>query len=464
MDRFVKGLVKTVFILCYIAFMAASIRHVAVFFNGFEPNNDNVFGSYALAGAFDITALVSTIGVMFFRKSMPTWVFVIVWIFIGAIAAYSYVINLEYTSHYQDVSMLMQPTGQLTPVLDAHGNVHYEPVMKLNTTLEWINPFLASGFTIFALVYSVIAEFFGTKAPTVDELRAQKQYLEDTVTLHADIEALKKQNKKPGVVERVTNTAKDVVKAGQEIAQAVSKKNDKAAFNDPDTEPLTSSSENVEDTIEADLEEDFDTGEREALQRSLHEVSKAVSEVPNAPLPTGLEDGLDAAFNELEKHYPKIVAWRSLRAKSVTLKAISEVTGKHHKTVQSAALKGTLERINRYPDRVLLTSVLTWLLREVSETSKTAFEETTETPVIETINDPLPRLGMIEDRMLEAVLDAPASERRKLQEYADSHTLAEITSYLKQQYSQYASYITEARVENVMKVYQAKHRVEPLTV
>lgn len=382
MDRFVKGLVKTVFILCYIAFMAASIRHVAVFFNSFEPNNDNALGSYALAGAFDITALVSTIGVMFFRKSMPTWVFVIVWIFIGAIAAYSYVINLEYTSHYQDVSMLMQPTGQLTPVLDVHGNVHYEPVMKLNTTLEYINPFLASGFTIFALVYSVIAEFFGTKAPTADELRTQKQYLEETVTLQADIDALKKRNKKPSVVERMTNTAKDMVKAGQEIAQVVSKKDDKPALNDPDTEPLTQSSENVEEVVETDLEEDFDTGEREAIQRSLHEVSKAVSEVPNTPLPTGLEGDLHAAFDELEKHYPKIVVWRSIRGKSVTLKAISEVTGKHHRTVQSAALKGTLTRLNRYPDRVLLTSVLAWLLHEVSEASKTALEETVEMPVV----------------------------------------------------------------------------------
>lgn len=386
MDRFVKGLVKLVFILCYVAFMAASIRHVAVFFNGFEPNNDNTFGSYALAGAFDVTALVSTIGVMFFRKSMPTWVFVIVWIFIGAIAAYSYVINLEYTSHYQDMSMLMQPTGQLTPVLDTHGNVHYEPVMQINKTLEYINPFLASGFTIFALVYSVIAEFFGTKAPTADELRAQKQYLEETVGIQQEIDALKKKNKKPSVVERMTNTAKDVVKAGQEIAQAVSKKDDKPAFNDPDTEPLTPSSEDVkelvEEVIEADLEEDFDTGEREALQRSLHEVSKAVSEVPNTSLPVSLEDGLDAAFNELKKHYPKIVAWRSIRGKSVTLKAISEVTGKHHRTVQSAALKGTLTRLNRYPDRVLLTSVLTWLLNEVSEASKAALEETVEMPVI----------------------------------------------------------------------------------
>lgn len=464
MEKFVRGLVRFVFIACYVAFMLASIRHVATFFNGFEPNKDNTIGSYLLAGAFDITALVTTIGVMFFRKSMPRWVFVIVWAFIIAIAGYSYIINLEYTSHYQDMSMLMQPTGATTPVFDASGNVQYVPAMQVNTTLMYINPFLASGFTVFALVYSVIAEFFGTKAPTADELRAQKQYLEETVTLQADIDALKKRNKKPGVVERMTNTAKDVVKAGQEIAQAVSKKDDKPVLNDPDTEPLTPSSGCVEEAVETDLEEDFDTGEREAIQRSLHEVSKAVSEVPNTPLPTGLEGDLHAAFDELEKHYPKIVAWRSIRGKSVTLKAISEITGKHHRTVQSAVLKGSLTRLNRYPDRVLLTSVLTWLLHEVSDASKVALEETVEMPVIQTINDSLPRLGMIEDRMLEAVLDAPASKRRELQEYADSHTLVEITVYLKQQYTQYAGFITESRVEKVMKVYQAKHRVEPLAV
>ena len=37
--KFIRGLVKTVFIGCYIAFMWASIHHIAAFFEGFEAGN-----------------------------------------------------------------------------------------------------------------------------------------------------------------------------------------------------------------------------------------------------------------------------------------------------------------------------------------------------------------------------------------------------------------------------------------
>src|SRR5215469_4139597 len=148
--KWVRGLVKTIFVLCYIAFMWASIHHVAAFFNDFEADSSTSWGSYLLAGAFDITALVTTIGVMFFRKSMPTWVFWIVWVFIVGIAVYSFIVNWEYASHYQSMELAMQPTGETTPVYDAQGMLHYVPVMHINTSLLWMNPILSSGFTIFS--------------------------------------------------------------------------------------------------------------------------------------------------------------------------------------------------------------------------------------------------------------------------------------------------------------------------
>jgi hypothetical protein len=126
--KLVRGLVKTIFVGCYVAFMWASIHHVAAFFNDFEADTGNTWGSYLLAGAFDITALVTTMGVMFFRKSMPGWVFWIVWAFILAIAGYSFFINWEYASHYQNLALLLQPTGATTAVYDTHGALHYVPV------------------------------------------------------------------------------------------------------------------------------------------------------------------------------------------------------------------------------------------------------------------------------------------------------------------------------------------------
>src|SRR5215469_6515028 len=205
--KWVRGLVKTIFVLCYIAFMWASIHHVAAFFNDFEADSSNTLGSYLLAGAFDITALVTTIGVMFFRKSMPAWVFRVVWAFILAIAFYSFFINWEYVSHYQNMTLLLEPTGATTAVYDSHGVLHYVPVMQVNTSLLWVNPFLASGFTIFSLIYSVIAEFFGTKAPTVEELQAKKKYLEETATVINDIRKLEAKNKETSLIHRLKKGA-----------------------------------------------------------------------------------------------------------------------------------------------------------------------------------------------------------------------------------------------------------------
>ncbi len=213
----VRGLVKTIFIGCYLAFMWASIHHVAAFFNDFEADSSNSWGSYLLAGAFDITALVTTIGVMFFRKSMPAWVFWIVWTFIIAIAGYSFFINWEYASHYQNLTLLLQPTGATTAVYDRYGVLHYVPVMQVNTRLLWMNPILASGFTIFSLIYSVIAEFFGTKAPTVEELLAKKTYLEETASVVAAIRTLEEKHRKPSLIQRAKEAAKEVRIAVKEV-------------------------------------------------------------------------------------------------------------------------------------------------------------------------------------------------------------------------------------------------------
>lgn len=224
----VRGIVKTVFVLCYIAFMWASIHHVAVYFNNFEQGSGDLAGSYALAGAFDITALVTTIGVMFFRKSMPTWVLWIVWVFILAIAGYSFFINWEYASHYQNMDLILQPTGETTPVYDAQGALHYVPVMRANTSLLWVNPILASGFTIFSLIYSIIAEFFGTKPPTAEELLAKKTYLEETSDLLSAIEKLEgqRESKKSSWVQRAKEMAKEVKDGAHEVVGERKQKKD----------------------------------------------------------------------------------------------------------------------------------------------------------------------------------------------------------------------------------------------
>jgi hypothetical protein len=374
-EQWMRGTVKTVFILCYIAFMAASIRHVATFFNGFEPNNDNTVGSYALAGAFDITALVTTIGVMFFRKSMPTWVLVIVWAFILAIAGYSFFLNWEYASHYQDMSMLMQPTGATTPVYDAHGALHYVPTMQLNTGLIWVNPILASGFTIFSLVYSVVAEFFGTKPPTIDELATKLADMEARSPLVEQMNQLAAKNKKPSVLAR----AKDAAKELKEVVDTFGKSEQQTPSLEAQIEPQTNTKEaritGPLSGVSGEYRQEFHTDEIAVIQPANRSVSAGVSGASNASYLPAFQPGqidVIAAIEMLSKYYPKIVAWRSIHGKSVPIKQVIEVSGIHHRTVYALVHRGVLTKVNRAPDKVLLTSVIEWLINEVSKGANTA--------------------------------------------------------------------------------------------
>lgn len=427
MEKFVRGLVKSVFIACYVAFMLASIRHVATFFNDFEPNNDATVGSYMLAGAFDITALVTTIGVMFFRKSMPGWVFVVVWIFIAGIAGYSYVINLEYTSHYQSMTLLMQPTGQTTPILDAHGNVHYVPVMQINTSLEFLNPFLASGFTIFSLVYSVIAEFFGTKPVTAAELEARKAYLTETNGLLEEIQKLEAKNKKPGFIQRAKETAKEVVEASKEVASTAKKQEqieekidqittlseedkldktiafirenpqatdeeladhlgmkraasarfwrlkageilrlypEKASISQQGNDNLSETQDDEEIEVEAAfIDEENGTQEDEE-----HELN-----APNEDTQTADQRPIDFEVMRVLTLYPIVASWLSTKKLTASVEEIVKATGKRKSTVDDAIKNKQLIR-SKNPELIRVSSVVKWLkmtpVRQKSNGSK----------------------------------------------------------------------------------------------
>src|SRR6184192_1580211 len=153
---------------------------------------------------------------MFFRKSMPLPVFIGVWGFIIAITGYSTFINWEYASHYQNMALIMQATGKMIPVYDQQGVLHYVPEMKANTILLWINPIMASAFTAFSLIYSIVAEFFGSKPPTADELQERLTYLQSVETVQSQIKAIENKNK-TSIIKRAANVAKEAKEAVEEV-------------------------------------------------------------------------------------------------------------------------------------------------------------------------------------------------------------------------------------------------------
>jgi hypothetical protein len=339
----IRGLVKTVFIGCYIAFMWASIHHIAAFYNNYEENSGNLIGSYMLAGAIDITALVTTIGVMFFRKSMPAWVFWIVWTFIIAIAVYSFCINWEYASHYQNMDLIMQPTGETTPVYDANGMLHYVPVMQVNTSLLWVNPILASGFTIFSLIYSVIAEFFGTKAETLEELQAKQAYLEETASVLESIKQLEGKRKGKSMIAILKDTALEGKEAWKEL-----KKKDEApeeskqqSERNTDEQSRASTEESAEETIAQTADKEEESAEKQ---------EKHFAQSREA--------------NIVASHYEKAAPWLFASSSTVPLRTVSGTMSLSMKMLRNRVETKQI-RATKNKEIVYKSSVIEWAITEI---------------------------------------------------------------------------------------------------
>lgn len=192
-EAIVRGVIRFVFLFAYGAFLWASIHHVATFFHNFEPGGNDWKGSYTLAISIDATALVLTIGVMFFRKSMPGLALGVVWFFIVALTAFSWLVNWEYAMRYQSNDLTL------------------DPLLKL------LNPILASSFAFLNLAYSVVAEFFNTKKQTAEDLAHEADRLEAMATEQNRLEAAKARMKKPSLIQRAKELALEAKTAAQEV-------------------------------------------------------------------------------------------------------------------------------------------------------------------------------------------------------------------------------------------------------
>lgn len=429
--KFVRGLVKTVFILCFGAFMYASIGHVAVFFQSYEQSGgSDIFGSYLVAGAIDITALITTTGVMFFRKSMPRTVQIVLWAFIIGLALYSFLINWEYASHFQTASLLLQPTGKTTPVYDTHGVLHYVPEMRLNTTLELINPALASCFTIFALIYSVVGEFFGAKQPTADELLKKKQYLESTAGILEQIRSLEEKGRGPSMISRATAAAKEIKAA----AKALTNDGEEEKEPSQETEPET-------DTLPSDNEQEASDEE-------------------------GIYENLSDEESRVAKRYPKTLSWLNTSGTTVSLKEVVATmnvsTKLLHNRVASKDIRATRNKEIVFKDSVIAWAIAELLPTETKQATRSKANKAEAESSQDSEPDTTPHLGMIESAMLKALREASPDIQQELRAIAESQPIEELIRNLQDRYPQHAHFFNVERVRNVMAVFQADPVANPV--
>jgi len=390
--------------------------------------------------------------VMFFRRSMPRYVQWIVWLFIVAIAAYSFFINWEYAAHYQSTELILQPTGATVAVYDSQGMLHYVPVMRADPALLFVNPLLASGFTVFSLIYSIVAEFFGTKAPTVQELQARKTYLEETQGIEETIRHLEGKHKAKSLLQR----AKETVQEGKEVWRELRKPDKEegeavgnSERNIGEWEALTSQ-ETSQGPVGQFSEEPEETGTNRAREMRGNE-EEPIEEFTGENVPSWLVTGGSTISLQTVTEHAHIPL-RTLRNR-VGKKEIRATRNKE--IVYKASLVEWMKAEGLLKETELITAVMSLRKQEhpVGQAEGNAAgtlsgnEEVFSGSVQGTVPD---GLGFIEQQMYTVLLHHP-EELTSLLAVAETQPLEEFTAILKAKYPDYADYLTPQRVGRVLE-------------
>lgn len=181
--------IRVVFVFAFGAFLWASLHHIATYFHNFEPAGTDWSGSYALAIGIDGTALMLTIGMMFFSEDKSRVTKVLLWVFIVLLMCFSWFVNWEYAVRYQSLDLTQ------------------------NTVLTLINPIIASSFAFFNLAYSVVSELFGSRAKTPEQLQAEI----DAIDARFHLEQQLKNRQGPNVLQQAKVKALELKTVAKEV-------------------------------------------------------------------------------------------------------------------------------------------------------------------------------------------------------------------------------------------------------
>jgi len=217
--------IRLVFLFAFVAFLSASISHVAVFYHNFEADKSNWVSPYMLAISIDLTALMLTIGVMFFGKGMPIHAKIIIWLFIFALTGFSWAVNWEYASTYQGTTDI-----------------------KASPFLQMLNPILASSFAFLNLAYSFVSGYFDSNEKTAAELQAEADRLEGLEKAQKRIDAYRERTRKKSLIQ----AAKETLIEAKEAVNELKNGSDEEVESSPKVEVRAES--NVEVLEEVDME------------------------------------------------------------------------------------------------------------------------------------------------------------------------------------------------------------------
>lgn len=302
-ENIFRFFVRIIFLFAYGAFLWASIHHIAYFYHNFEGTADWT-GPYALAISIDVTSLVLAAGLMFFSRNMSKPTLCAVAFFVLFLTAFSWTVNWEYAAHFQAQDLTANPL------------------------LRLLNPILASSFAFLNLAYSIVSGVFTAKPKTAEELAKEAARLESLEEAQKRIAAYQERTRKPSLIARAKETAKEAKAAINEV------RNDGVKVPFPETQKAS----------KTDVNEEEDS-------------------LSSSPF-DALSSALDPILEEVLQEHPLIASWLATGRKTVTKKEICEATGRSMKTVVNRIEKHTIKPSARNPELFLVSSVLDWVKDE----------------------------------------------------------------------------------------------------
>ena len=327
-EQFFSVAIRIVFLFAFGAFLFASIHHIATFFDNFEQGNNNWFGSYSLAISIDATALVLTIGVMFFRHNMPWYALVFVWFFIISLTAFSWLVNWEYAQTFQS------------------------NMLATNDTLKMINPILASSFAFLNLAYSLVSEFFSARVQTAEDMEIEAKRLEGLIDVQIRIDKAREQLKKPSLIQRAKELAIEVKNAATEVV----KDSDQEALEADVTLPN-------EDDIERDTDPEMEIvtppNEDDIISHNdsdiVDDMPDNIVDISDAKKPHYEKDMLSNLENNIAANKADISAKRGPYA--ITKEAASELLRCPLSEIERGIMEGIIKPFAKSNDKVLRASL-----------------------------------------------------------------------------------------------------------
>lgn len=221
--------------------------------------------------------------------------------------------------------------------------LHYIPVMQQNTALLLVDPFLASGFTIFSLIYSIIAEFFGTKPPTIEELQARKTYLEETATLVESIKQLEGKNKGKGLTQSAKEKALEMKAAVKEVTKREETEQESEDIEERKTDELevVSGEERMENASRQTADKQEENREKQQRHFLLSQEASIIA-----------------------KQYERTLSWLTASGSTVPLKTVSKTMNLSmkmlHNRVETKQIRATKNK-----EIVYKSSVIEWAISEI---------------------------------------------------------------------------------------------------